>query len=201
MSSVTTVARPAKFSSEQILDGAARLVSTVGPGGASIGAIAKSLGAPTGSIYHRFDSRDLLMARLWVRTVMRAQQGFVEKLGQTDVRVAAHDAALHIPRWCRTNITDATVLLLYRREQLADAWPADLGADLERLNDPLVRALRQFAPRLPGRSTVAKREALTMALIDVPYGASRRHLSAGKPPPPAVDALVLKACDALLFDG
>jgi AcrR family transcriptional regulator len=69
--------RPAKFNTEQILDATAQLVAEGGPGLATVAGIAERLGAPTGSIYHRFNSRDLLLARLWFRTVRRAQEGFV----------------------------------------------------------------------------------------------------------------------------
>ena len=68
--------RPPKFDSQQILDATALLIAEGGPEQATVASIAKRLGAPSGSIYHRFESRDLLLARLWIRTVHRAQQGF-----------------------------------------------------------------------------------------------------------------------------
>ena len=197
--SVWSVGRPAKFSSEQILDHAAQLVSTVGPQRVTVGAIAESMGAPSGSIYHRFGTRDLIMARTWIRTVRRAQGRFIERLGMEDVRAAAHGAALHIPQWCRENELDARILLLYRREELAATWPDDLGDELAALNEPLRDAVRKFTPRLPGRTTARQREAVRIALFDVPYGVSRRHLRGGSPPPAAVDQHVVTVCDALLF--
>ncbi len=193
------MARPAKFDSDQILDRAARLVSIGGPRNATIAAIARSLGAPTGSIYHRFESRDVLMAQMWVRLVKRAQEGFVEKLDLPDVREAAHAAAVHIPRWCRDHPADAAVLVLHRREDLATAWPQELGGELETLNRPLEAALRRFTGRLPGRARAARRQAVVMALVDVPYAAVRRFLVAGSPPPPSVDPLIVQVVDALVF--
>jgi AcrR family transcriptional regulator len=124
------VGRPAKFDSEQILDTTARIVAEAGPGQATVAAVAQRLGAPSGSIYHRFESRDLLLARLWVRTVRRAQEGFVAALRLPDLEQAALEAALHIPRWSRQHLPEATVLLLYRREDLADRWPEELGLRL-----------------------------------------------------------------------
>jgi AcrR family transcriptional regulator len=193
------VARPAKFNNDQILDAAATLVARDGPATVSVAAIARSAGAPTGSIYHRFQSRDLLMAELWIRTVRRAQEGFIDALAHDDARHAAHGAALHVPTWCRNHLTEARVLLLYRREQLAVTWPSELGEQLDQLNQPLVEALDRFARRLNGRMTPTRREAVAMALLDVPYAAVRRHLAAGAAPPPAVDGLIVRACDALLF--
>lgn len=193
------MARPAKFTIDQILDAAASLVAAGGPAGVSMAAIARDVGAPTGSIYHRFDSRDLLMARLWVRTVRRAQVGFMAVLDQPDPRTAAHGAALHLLDWCRTNPTDARILLLYRREQLATLWPEELGEELAELNRPLFEALKAFSRRLTGPDTAERREAVRMALIDLPYAAGRRHLADGDTIPRTVDPLVVRACDALLF--
>ena len=53
------MSRPQKFSAAQILDTAATLVAADGPGAATIGAISARLKAPSGSIYHRFASRDV----------------------------------------------------------------------------------------------------------------------------------------------
>jgi AcrR family transcriptional regulator len=193
------VARPAKYSSEQILDTAATLLASGGPQRVTVGAIASAIGGPTGSIYHRFATRDLILARLWIRTVHRAQEGFLEALELPEVRDAAHAAALHIPRFSRGHPLDARVLVLYRRQQLAAAWPEELTLELEHLNRPLVTSLERFGARLPGRLTPSKREAVTMALIDLPYGVTRRHLLADRPPPALVDRLILATCDTLLF--
>ena len=178
--------RRAKFSEDQILDAALAVTAEGGPGSATIGAIAGRLGAPSGSLYHRFGSRDLLMATLWTRTVRRFQRGFVAALAAGD----AEGAALHTPRWCRAHPDETAVLLLYRRQDLAAAWPAELAGDLDALNAEVSDALDSF----PG----AGRERLAFATVDVPYGAVRRYLAAGRPPPSLVDDLVLATCRAVL---
>jgi AcrR family transcriptional regulator len=190
--------RPAKFDSEQILDATAQLVAEGGPGLATVAGIAERLGAPTGSIYHRFNSRDLLLARLWIRTVRRSQEGGVAAISQTDVKKAAIDAALHVPRWSRSNLEDACILLLYRREQLAEQWPAELGDELATLNDPLKAAIRSFVRRRFGSVTKANLEVTSFALLDVPYAAVRRHLITGNPPPPSVDDLIARTVKCIL---
>src|SRR5260221_14615456 len=134
--------RPSKFDSEQMLDAAAGLVARGGPGRATVAAIAEQLGAPSGSIYHRFESRDLLLARLWIRTVRRAQEGFAAALDGPDLAEAARQAALHIPRWARSHLDEATVLLLYRREDLAAHRPAELGPEVAGLHDDVTSAGR-----------------------------------------------------------
>ncbi len=152
--------------------------------------IAARLSAPTGSLYHRFGSRGLLLASLWLRCIRSFQHGFTAALTAGD----AEAAALHTPRWCRENPAEAAILLLYRREDLAAQWPAELGDELERLNARVSAALTAFAERHPG----IDRERLLFAVIDVPYGAVRRHLVRQQPPPALVDQLVVTACRAVL---
>jgi AcrR family transcriptional regulator len=191
------VGRPAKFTAEQMLDAAADVVAEAGAGAATVAAVAARLGAPAGSIYHRFESRDLLLAKLWARTVHRAQAGFVEALRAPYIRDAAHGAAVHIPRWARTHLDEARVLVLHRREDLLARWPAELGAELVTLNDGVRRALEEFARRQFGHATKSNVELVTFALVDIPYGGVRRHLLAGVAPPAAVDEYVVRACDGV----
>lgn len=185
--------RPAKFTVDQILDAALELVGDAGPGAATMAAIADRMGAPVGSLYHRFGSRELLLATLWIRSVRRFQEGFVAALRADD----AEAAALHTPRWCRDHPAEATLLLLYRREDLAVRWPTELGEDLEALNAEASAALDTFAATRPG----IDREQALFALVDVPYGAVHRHLRARRPPPASVDDLILSTCRAVLRSG
>jgi AcrR family transcriptional regulator len=195
------VGRPAKFDGEQILDATASLIAEGGPEQATVGRIARRLGAPSGSIYHRFGSRDLLLARLWMRTVHRAQRGFITALELDDLAEAARQAALHIPRWSRDHRAEASVLLLYRREDLAERWPDELGPALAELNNDIQDAVRAFTRRRFRRMTQRHLQSVTFALIDVPYAACRRYLLAGQPPPNSIDELVVRVCECTLFEN
>jgi AcrR family transcriptional regulator len=190
--------RRPKFDAEQILDTAVSLVAEGGPGRATVSTIASRLGAPTASLYHRFASRDLLLARLWLRTVRRAQAGFIAALAAEDLGEAAVAAALHIPRWSREHLAEATVLLLYRREDLAARWPDELGDELAGVNRGIAAALEDFTRRRFGRVRADELQVVAFALVDVPYAAVRRYLLAGRTPPQAVDALVAKTCACVL---
>ena len=186
--------RPAKFTEDEMLDAALRLVAEGGPGAATIVGIAGLLGAPVGSIYHRFASRDLLLARLWIRTIKSFQRGFLEALEADDLDEAALGAALYNVEWTREHLEEARVLLLYRREDLAERWPEELGEDLAALNDDVERAVRDHALRRYGEGAgVEGVRRVVFALVDVPYAAGRRHIVNGEPPPPLVDELVTEA--------
>lgn len=191
--------RPAKFSEDQILDAAMRLVAGGGPSAATISGIAGLLGAPVGSIYHRFGSRDLLLARLWIRTIKHFQAGFVEALGAEDVDEAALGAALYNVDWTRQHMEEARVLLLHRAEDLAEKWPEELGEELSTLNAGVFAAVMDHARRRYGKdASAAAVRRVVFALVDVPYAAGRRHLVAGEPPPPLVDDLVTQTLRHIL---
>lgn len=192
------MARPAKFTEDQILDAALQLVAAGGPRSATMAAIAAAVGAPVGSLYHRFPSRELLLARLWIRTVHRFQHGFIEALAGADVDAAAVDAALHAVTWSREHLAEARVLLLHRREELAARWPDELGDELARLNDGARAAMREHARRRFGSDDEVHLQRLAFALADLPYAAMRRYLAAGEPPPASVDRLVVTTCRCVL---
>lgn len=190
--------RPAKYSSDDILDTAAELVAEGGPNMATVAAIAARLDAPSGSLYHRFASRDLLVAHLWIRLVKEAQTGFVEALGIEDLDEAAVQASLHIPRWSRQNLAKAQVLLLHRRSDLVERWPDELGDELSVLNDDVAAAMTSYTRRHFGTTSQRARRSVSFALVDVPYAAVRSYLHAGVAPPKHVDELVLRTCRCIL---
>lgn len=58
--------RLARYSADAIVQAAIALTAEGGPSAASMAAIAQKIGAPTGSLYHRFDSRAAILATGWV---------------------------------------------------------------------------------------------------------------------------------------
>jgi hypothetical protein len=121
--------RRARFSRQQILEATAGLVAAAGPDAATIGAIGGLIGAPSGSIYHRFPSRDALLGRLWLSKAAFFQNRFTAALAQPDAAAAGLDAALSLPRSARADFAGARIMLLHRRDDfLAGHWPADMTA-------------------------------------------------------------------------
>lgn len=89
-------------------------------------------------------------------------------------------------------------MLLYRREDLAEQWPTELGGELKSLNVAIVNAIRGFVRRRFGSVGKANLAATSFALLDVPYAAVRRYLLAGEAPPRSVDELVTRTCECIL---
>jgi AcrR family transcriptional regulator len=189
------MARPARFSDSDLLDAAAEVAAAHGPAATTISAIANVAGAPTGSIYHRFPSRDVLLGTLWLDLVGRFQAGWIEALEALDTEAAA----LHTPTWVRAYPREARLLLLYRREDfLAGDWPPALADRAAHVNDRAAAAERAFAATNLGDDKPATLRRARFALVQIPYAAVRPYVAAGQPPPPDLDALVLTASRAVL---
>jgi AcrR family transcriptional regulator len=184
---------------DTILDAARELVLERGVQNATVSAISKESGAPVGSLYHHFGSRDDLVAELWVRAVRRSQAAFLAAVRHPDPEQAAVDAALSIHDFVREHRDDARLLVSFRREDLLhDARSRRLIRVLDELNSPLGQAVMTLARRLFGRATPAAVEQTTLAVIDLPFGAIRRHLVAGAEPPAALREQLAAAVRAVL---
>jgi AcrR family transcriptional regulator len=193
------VPRPQIHPSETILDAARALALDSGAGAATIDDIARASGAPIGSIYHRFGSRDELFARLWVRAVRRSQASFLAAIERPDPMQAALAGANAILDFCEQERADARLLLSFRREDLIrTALSPALVGELERLNRPLERALARLARALHGSAGRAAVERTLLAAFDLPYGAARRHLIADRRLPPGLCGDVEAAVRAVL---
>jgi AcrR family transcriptional regulator len=193
------MARPQLFPAEAILDAAAGVVAEAGPSRATIGAIADRLGAPTGSIYHRFASRDVLLAELWLRTVEDFQTAFCEALAGDNARVAGLEAALHTPRYAREHAVDAQLLMLHSREEFVRGdWPETIEARATALGDQMSGAMRSFTKRATGSTGAAAMRRARFAVIHLPGAAIRPHLRARELVPADVDELVRDAYLAVI---
>ncbi|MBB3890618.1 AcrR family transcriptional regulator [Phenylobacterium haematophilum] len=191
--------RPAKFDEGQILDAAAALVSSRGPAAATMTAIKHALGAPSGSIYHRFRTRDELLGRLWLSKAQAFQDRWMAALEEVDPVKAGLEAALSMPRQVRADFDGARVMLLHRREDfMLDGWPPEMKAEAERLGRQIKQGLGQMTRRLFDLDTAATRRATAFATIDIPFSAVRRYVGEGGAPPPHVDALIERAYSAVM---
>ncbi|MEA1902027.1 MAG: TetR/AcrR family transcriptional regulator [Actinomycetota bacterium] len=192
------MARPAKYSTDVILDAARDIVVDAGPSALTVTAVTERLDAPSGSIYHRFGGRDQLAASLWVRCVDRFQQGYLERLAVPDPLEASLGAASHVVTFSRAHLGEARLLMVFRSQDLIHAaWPEDL----RRANLDLQRRLEKAIGRLQsafGATEPATRHRIRFAVVDMPYAAVRPALVAGKPPPPSADALVIEIVEHLL---
>src|SRR5262245_45706199 len=145
--------RLSEYDADQIVMAARRLIAANGPGAATIGAIARAVGAPTGSIYHRFRSRDVLLAEVWLRAATAFQAEFFRRLAGCPPRRAGLAGALYMAERVREDPSEARLLLVHRREDFIDrGWPARLTRQARALGHQIDSALGNFSRRLTGRT-------------------------------------------------
>src|SRR5258706_6853164 len=172
--------RPQLHPPDTILDAARTLVRDRGLAAATIAEIARLSGAPTGSIYHRFGSRDDLLARMWIRAVRRSQEAFLDAARTAEPIEAAVAAALSVYDFCDRHPGDAQLLLAFRRDDLLQgATTPEVARDLQELNRPIEHAMRELASRLYGRATPAAIDRVALTVFDLPHGTVRRPLISG----------------------
>jgi hypothetical protein len=93
---------------------------------------------------------------------------------------------------------DAKLLLNLRPSDLLDGGPdAEFRGRLEGMNAPLLQHLRRLARDLFGRDDAREIDAVSRAVVDLPYAALRRHAHAGELPE-WLDADLAEAARTLL---
>jgi AcrR family transcriptional regulator len=189
--------RPAQISQDDLIAAATLVAARLGPAAASIAAISKAAGVPTGSIYHRVPSRDALLAEIWLSAAERFQALALETFAAVRTIEEAAEAALITPRFAREHHADAVVLNSHRREEFirADA-PEEYRARAVRLGTEMRDGIGQVAARLLPGDPKGK-EKTAVALIGIPLGAVRVFLPQAVPPV-EIDAAIAAAVRAAL---
>jgi AcrR family transcriptional regulator len=182
--------RPARYTVDVLLDAAAELLAADGPAAVTMSAVARSTGAPSGSVYHRFPTRAALCGEPWVRTEERFQEQLIEALTSGgDPQQRCVDAALRLVHWCRENPVEAQTLLAGPVDLAMGEWPDPVTGRRKRLQRKLKKALSDL-PGDPAR--------VNAAIMDVPYAIVRRHLRARQTIPAGADAIVADCARALI---
>lgn len=172
------MAPPRKHGTDEILDATRALVLSGGPRAASVAAIAKASGAPAGTLYHRFGNRDGVLSATWLRALDRFQQRALAADAPDAVETAVAMGVSAIV-FAREHSADAKLMLTIRPADLLDgADQQEFAATLAARNEPLVQKLRWLARELYGSDDARAVDAISRAVVDLPYAAVRRHVGA-----------------------
>lgn len=187
--------RPPKFSIDVLLDAAGTVLVDGGPTALTAAAVARAAGAPSGSVYHRFATRDQLAASLWLRTVERFDAEVVSMLLRPgDPVELAVAAALGTIDWSAANPVDAFVLTMFRRADLVGGdLPDELAELAQRLGERQRKAVAALAARLGHPA-----ELVSFAVAGVPLAAIRRYVEDRTPIPAWVRDAVQRSVRAAL---
>jgi AcrR family transcriptional regulator len=188
----------AQFDQAGFLAAARELIAERGPQAVTVDSVAERMGAPKGSFYYRFASRDALVGEVWLKTVLAYQEGFVAAIEAGD----GLRAALHTPAWARRHLDDARLLMLYSRHDFVQGeWPTALRSGVAAQAERFERCLRRFARDAFGRAGHAEMRRATFVLAEVPVAAVKPHLQRRERPPPLVDELISKTYRAIVGGG
>jgi AcrR family transcriptional regulator len=187
----------AKFAETDFLAAAHAIAVEHGPAAATVASISERLKAPTGSFYHRFASREVLLGNLWLKTVLDFQQGVTAALDAEDGLAAA----LHTPRWSREHLDQARLLLVFDREDfVAGEWPKELQERVAEMTRQMKNAAPRRAHAVFGRDGDEERRLARFLISEVPVAAVRDHLKRGETPPPIVDSMIKTTYSAIVAD-
>jgi AcrR family transcriptional regulator len=187
----------AKFTQMDFLSAALTVVSTHGPTAVTIASITGLLKAPTGSFYHRFASRNVLLGALWLRTVLSFQEGVSAALDAGD----GLRAALHTPAWVRAHLEEARLLLLHDRDDFVQGeWPKELREQVVEMTQRMEGGAERRARVIFGHDGPEEVRLAQFLIAEVPVAAVRQHLLHHEPPPLLVDQLIRTTYRAIVAD-
>ena len=187
----------AKFSRADYLGAALAIVAEHGPAAVTVASVGARLGAPTGSFYHRFASRDVLLGTMWLETVHEFRQGLRATLAANDGLACA----LHTPAFARDRPDAARVLLLHHRDDFVHGeWPEDLRHGVATMAEQMLAERDDFARKIFGRTGAEEARLAQFLLAEVPLAAIRQHLLRGEAPGALVDRLIRITYRAVVAD-
>jgi len=193
------MARPAAFTKTAILDSARDIAAFAGPSALSIAAVGQKLGAPTGSIYHRFKSRDELLATVWLDAIETFQAAVFDEVANG---CGPAELAAFVVRWCRDNHTLAKLLTLYRRsEWLGDRVGKDVRKRAEELNVPVRAMIEEGAERWLGERTPRACDVVQLVVITLPSAGVKEWLHRDQQVPEWVAPAVQAAAHAFMKEA
>ncbi|SDM84670.1 TetR/AcrR family transcriptional regulator [Maricaulis salignorans] len=153
-------------------------------GAVTLQGLVAATGISIGSLYHRYGSREGLLAQAWIDAVSTFQDRFLAALAAGDEE-AGLQAALATPRFCREQRDRAIILCCCRQvDFIAPATPPANLQTVRTINDKVAAALQAHAGK-SGHSLAACR----MGMVAFPLGAVRLYLP-GQAVPEDVDDYV-----------
>jgi AcrR family transcriptional regulator len=186
-----------KFSQEDFFAAALAIIAQRGLPAVTVASISARLKSPTGSFYHRFASRDVLLGELWLRAVLDFQTGVGKALDAGDGLAAA----LHTPAWARKHLDKARLLLLYDRSDFVQGdWPEELRGRVAEMARRMEAGSRRRARVIFGKEGREEQRLAQFLISELPVAAVRQHLTRGEKPPPLVDRLIRTTYAAVVAD-
>jgi AcrR family transcriptional regulator len=191
------MARSTLHTTDNFLDAAADLFAGGGARAVTMAAVARTTGAPSGSVYHRFSSRGALLGALWHRTSSEFEAEYRAVLGPDPTPDTAVSAAAWIVEWCRDQPVRATVLNAGPRTFDPHTWPEEALTAHRAARKALDRTLTAIISAVAAGAGVEADEA-SFAMFGLPMAVVGTHLRLAEPVPAGAVDLVARLAARLL---
>lgn len=134
-------------------------------------------GVSTGSLYHRFQSRETMLAHAWVDALTAFQEAFIEAM-TLSVDDPGEQAALATPRFCRRHHDRAIILACCQQSQfVGNDIEEGLMEACDQRNLEMASLLKNYAKRKS-----VSRDACYLAVVHYPLAVVRSFLPKRKVP-------------------
>ena len=161
--------RKSTLTETEVFDAVGRLVAK--DGSLTLRDVVSETGVSIGSLYHRYKSREDLLALTWLDAVEAFHTEFLKSL-ESDAIDAGEQAAMATPRFCRANPARARVLACCRHEELLqEKMSQEIAERIKDANADVTLKVIQFA-KTKGYSA----EACRLGLVAFPLGAVQSYL-------------------------
>lgn len=162
-------------------------------GSVTTSAVQEAAKLSTGSLYHRFGSREGLLAETWLFALQAFQPHFVKALETPNNPVG--EIAAVTPRFCRQHRREALILACCNyRQFINDDTPAAILQCIDEANAKTFAAFNGYIKRQRFNP-----DACRMALITFPLSAVKQYLPE-KDVPMEVDHIVAISAEAILSE-
>ncbi len=187
---------------DDLLDVAEQIVTSGDPSGLTLRSLATAAGASNGTIYHAFGSKDVLLARLWLRSWCRLGDLMAEAMGER-AGASGEDAVVAVAltpvEFVRRFPASARLFFAQRRDQLFSAdLPPEIETELGSVQEKFVEVLITLARGVWDRGDRVAVEAIAVCVVDLPGGILRRCLLEGREADEATAARLEAAVRAIL---
>lgn len=180
-----------------LLDAAIDLFGAGGPRAVTMVAVARAVGAPSGSVYHRFPDRGSLLAALWQRTAGEFEERYLDALGPSPTPESAVRAAVWIVEWCRHEPGRAAVLNAGPRAFEPETW-SDAARDAHQAAERTRARHQAAAIRAVAHQIGVRRDETAFAMFGLPMAIVGHHLRVPEPIPPGAADLVRRLASGIL---
>ncbi|MFI5623566.1 TetR/AcrR family transcriptional regulator [Nocardioides sp. NPDC051685] len=188
---------------DDLLDVAEQIVTSGDPSGLTLRSLAAAAGASNGTIYHAFGSKDVLLARLWLRSWCRLGDLMAEAMGERAADSTGEDAVVAVAltpvEFVRRFPASARLFFAQRRDQLFSAdLPPEIETELSAVQEKFLEVLIALARGVWGRGDRIAVEAIAVCVVDLPGGILRRCLVEDREADAATAARLEAAVRAIL---